>query len=244
MTLTTVPELRLTCPLWARRNLPPRQRVIVYVVGALVWSSPKDLLSTLADVMKRGEVVSENIVLDACRQVIVSVRQPKAEWIARLGTVRLSGAAPWQQERAVVGMVKSPVEGSTVVMVKLERPVTLSDFVHPVCLPEEGASLNLSYCNTLGWTRNRELLKRIELKASSMQSCENISIPTVNSFCSEPAYPTIGCNLIIELVAPSISSDIKLFIDRCIVMKCWFMSAQGNVGANKDAAQRLCQGMS
>nr|CAD7464174.1 unnamed protein product [Timema tahoe] len=121
-------------------------------------------------------------------------RQPKAEWIARLGTVRLSGNAPWQQERAVVGMVKSPVEGSTVVMVKLERPVTLSDFVHPVCLPKEGASLNLSYCNTLGWTRNRELLKRIELKTSSMQSCENISIPTVNSFCSEPAYPTNGCN--------------------------------------------------
>nr|CAD7416188.1 unnamed protein product [Timema poppensis] len=131
-------------------------------------------------------------------------RQPKAEWIARLGSVRLSGNAPWQQERAVVGMVKSPVEGSTVVMVKLERPVKLSDFVHPVCLPQEGAPLNLSYCNTLGWTRNRELLKRIELKASSMQSCENISIPTVNSFCSEPAYPTIGCNVSIIYLTHSL----------------------------------------
>jgi len=77
--------------------------------------------------------------------------------VAHLGNIRLSGSSPWHQERAIVGMVKSPVEGSTVVMVKLEQPVTMSDFVHPVCLPEEGSAAlltNLSYCNTLGWARN------------------------------------------------------------------------------------------
>ncbi|XP_066997749.2 atrial natriuretic peptide-converting enzyme [Anabrus simplex] len=119
--------------------------------------------------------------------------QPKAQWIARLGSVRLSGSSPWQQERPVVGMVKSPVEGSTVVMVKLEQPVKISDFVRPVCLPEEGAE-NTTYCHTLGWARNREQLQRIQLQPSPMLRCENISIPTVNSFCTEPAYMQDDCS--------------------------------------------------
>lgn len=118
--------------------------------------------------------------------------QPKAQWVARLGTIRLAGSSPWHQERSVVGMVKSPVEGSTVVMVKLEQPVTMSDFVHPVCLPVEGS--DLSHCNTLGWARNREQLQRVQIKLSSMQRCENISIPTVNSICTEPAHLTDDCN--------------------------------------------------
>jgi hypothetical protein len=77
--------------------------------------------------------------------------------VARLGSIRLSGSSPWQQERPVVGMVKSPVEGSTVVMVKLEQPVAMSDFIHPICLPEEGSGVsltNLSHCNALGWAQN------------------------------------------------------------------------------------------
>uniref|UniRef100_A0A1V1FKK9 Putative serine protease 38 n=1 Tax=Reticulitermes speratus TaxID=60591 RepID=A0A1V1FKK9_9NEOP len=123
--------------------------------------------------------------------------QPKAQWVAHLGNIRLSGSSPWHQERAVVGMVKSPVEGSTVVMVKLEQPVTMSDFIHPVCLPEEGSGAlltNLSHCNTLGWARNREQLQRVQIKLSSMERCENISIPTVNSICTEPPYLTDDCN--------------------------------------------------
>ena len=93
-----------------------------------------------------------------------SCRQPKAQWVARLGTIRLLGSSPWQQERPVVGMVKSPVEGSTVVMVKMEHPVIMSDFVHPICLPEEGASQslsNLTVCNTLGWARNSKYNKYV-----------------------------------------------------------------------------------
>ena len=88
-------------------------------------------------------------------------RQPKAQWVARLGSVRLLGSSPWQQERPVVGMGKSPVEGSTVVMVKLEHPIIMSDFVHPICLPEEGSGISLSNftnCNTLGWARNSKSL--------------------------------------------------------------------------------------
>ena len=75
-----------------------------------------------------------------------------------MGTVRLSSTSPWQQERRIVGMIKSPVEGSTTVLLKLDRPVaTFSDFVRPVCLPSsQDPPMNMTHCNTLGWARNRE----------------------------------------------------------------------------------------
>lgn len=124
--------------------------------------------------------------------------QPKAEWTARLGTVRLAGTSPWQQERRIIGLVKSPVEGSTIAMVKLEEPVHMSDFVRPICLPKEKSSVlssNMSYCNTLGWARNREQLQRVQLKISEMEKCENVSIKTVNSLCTEAAYSKDDCNV-------------------------------------------------
>ncbi|XP_024945636.1 atrial natriuretic peptide-converting enzyme isoform X2 [Cephus cinctus] len=123
--------------------------------------------------------------------------QPKAEWSARLGTVRLSSTSPWQQERRIVGMIKSPVEGSTTVLLKLDRPVAaFSDFVRPVCLPSslDPLPVNASHCNTLGWARNRDILQRVELRLSAMERCENISIASVNSVCTEPAYSTDDCN--------------------------------------------------
>ncbi|XP_035736419.1 atrial natriuretic peptide-converting enzyme-like isoform X1 [Vespa mandarinia] len=123
--------------------------------------------------------------------------QPKAEWSARLGTVRLSSTSPWQQERRIVGMIKSPVEGSTTVLLKLDRPVaTYSDFVRPVCLPsaQDPPSTNASQCNTLGWARNRDMLQRVQLRHSAMERCENISIASVNSVCTEPAYSVDDCN--------------------------------------------------
>ncbi|XP_012228176.1 atrial natriuretic peptide-converting enzyme [Linepithema humile] len=121
--------------------------------------------------------------------------QPKAEWSARLGVVRLSSTSPWQQERRIVGMIKSPVEGTTV-LVKLDRPVTtFSDFVRPVCLASsEDPPSNATQCNTLGWARNRDVLQRVQLKHSAMEKCENISIPSVNSVCTEQAYSTDDCN--------------------------------------------------
>lgn len=62
--------------------------------------------------------------------------------------------SPWQQERHVMGMRKSPVEGSTIVMLKLDREFVPSDFVRPICLPSAGNALtDFSHCNTLGWAR-------------------------------------------------------------------------------------------
>lgn len=123
--------------------------------------------------------------------------QSKADWSARLGTVRLSSSSPWQLERRIVGMMKSPVEGSTTVLLKLDSPVTaFSDFVRPVCLPpnQDSVSRNTTYCQTLGWARNRELLQRVQLRHSEMERCENISIASVNSICTDAEFSMDDCN--------------------------------------------------
>ncbi|XP_011505070.1 PREDICTED: atrial natriuretic peptide-converting enzyme [Ceratosolen solmsi marchali] len=120
--------------------------------------------------------------------------QPKAEWSARLGAVRLSSSSPWEQERWIVGMVKSPVEGSSLVLLKMDRPITaFSDFVRPVCLPSGGPASNDTHCNTLGWAKNRDLLQRVQLRYNAMEKCENVSIASVNSVCTEAVYPTDDC---------------------------------------------------
>ncbi|KAL1140532.1 hypothetical protein AAG570_000462 [Ranatra chinensis] len=121
--------------------------------------------------------------------------QGKAEWIARAGSTRLPSTTPWQQERHIIGMVKSPVEGSTIVLLRLDRKFTPSDFVRPICLPPKGSSVgvNLTYCNTLGWGRERSMLQRVELKISNMEQCANISITTVNSICTDSYYSNEDC---------------------------------------------------
>lgn len=123
--------------------------------------------------------------------------QPKAEWIARFGTVRLSSTSPWQQERRVIGLVKSPVEGSTIALIRLEEPVHMSDFVRPVCINKLDADIPLGQydCNTLGWARNREQLQRVQIKIIEMEKCENVSISSVNSLCTEAVYGQNDCNV-------------------------------------------------
>uniref|UniRef100_T1H9A8 Uncharacterized protein n=1 Tax=Rhodnius prolixus TaxID=13249 RepID=T1H9A8_RHOPR len=122
--------------------------------------------------------------------------QGKAEWIARAGSTRLISTSPWQQERHVMGMRKSPVEGSTIVMLKLDREFVPSDFVRPICLPSAGNALtDFSHCNTLGWARQRTMLQRVELRLAKMEQCANISITTVNSVCSDSFYSKEDCNV-------------------------------------------------
>lgn len=198
-------------------------------------------------------------------------------------------------------MVKSPVEGSTAALIRLETPVVFSDFIRPICLPDilrttqqpftssssssnnsipyhdrlstdtlsrskkeekvedptpenrefffgpedfkritfddehtrkeraiptdyiqetttdfikiqkvenrteppEGRSFFVeeivqssqkwTTCNTLGWSQQREHLQRVQLKISNMATCENISIATVNSMCTEAAFHKQDC---------------------------------------------------
>lgn len=95
----------------------------------------------------------------------------------------------------IVGLVKSPVEGSTIALIKLESRLFMSDFVRPICLPDKTVPSNMTYCNTLGWARNREQLQRLQIKAADMGKCENVSITTVNSVCTETAFSRDDCNV-------------------------------------------------
>ncbi|KAF7270354.1 hypothetical protein GWI33_016680 [Rhynchophorus ferrugineus] len=121
--------------------------------------------------------------------------QPKAEWTARFGVVRLFSSSPWEQERRIIGMVKSPVEGSTVALVRLDQPISFNDFVRPICLPQENLVLSSAVqCNTLGWSRNREQMQRVQLKLADKEKCENVSISSVNSVCMETLHGLNDCN--------------------------------------------------
>lgn len=186
-------------------------------------------------------------------------------------------------------MIKSPVEGSTAALIRLETPVVYNDYVRPICLPDvsnvknyasaqingsvpldkqmadtlsrskkdekfevtlpenrdyfigpddlheesdeelvriaraiptefyssttigtphvenstttkgrnmvadDSASTQWVTCNTLGWSRQRDHLQRVQLKLSHMATCENISIATVNSMCTEAAFHKQDC---------------------------------------------------
>lgn len=50
-------------------------------------------------------------------------------------------------------------------------------------------------CNTLGWSRQKEHLQRVQLQVIDMNQCENISIATVNSVCSEATYHKQDCTV-------------------------------------------------
>lgn len=129
-------------------------------------------------------------------EIFYAQGQPKAEWTARFGTVRIQSTTPWQQERRIVGMVRSPVEGSMLALVRLEEPVEMTDFVRPICLPDNDVSNSKeSTCNTLGWTRNRDQLQRVHVVTSPMNTCENVSIATINGICAEPLYDQDDCNV-------------------------------------------------
>ncbi|XP_075157572.1 uncharacterized protein LOC142230832 [Haematobia irritans] len=256
-----------------------------------------------------GTLISQDWVLttESCFQ-----GQPRATWMAVFGSVRLASKAPWTQRRRIIGMIKSPVEGSTAALIRLESPVVYSDHVRPICLPDEpqrkqeqqiqrrayvpkaerleGKSMEgvkllehetqqyfdsptfhtpenidsdendsgyyessaykmpeaesltaevegldfdsyplpegapqvqyygfnhssttpaavgakatsaeqepeqlWTMCNTLGWSRQRDHMQRVQLKIGDMAACENISIATVNSMCTEATYQKHDC---------------------------------------------------
>lgn len=99
-------------------------------------------------------------------------------------------------------MVKSPIEGSTVALTKLDNPVVLNDFVRPICLPKANMGLSIEdqmNCNTLGWSRNRDQLQRVQVKITDMEKCENISISSENGLCTENAFGQEDCSVSIKL---------------------------------------------
>ena len=158
----------------------------------MLQSKPRLIYFYFSDHLKTG--VFDHIKVLAYKLIYLLLlyyifRQPKAEWLARAGTVRASGRPPWLQERAIVGLVKSPVEGSTLALVKLETPLIWSHHVHSVCLPETSSNISSAYCTTLGWaSTNREYLQRVELNIVDKSKCDNISISSFNSICTDVPY--------------------------------------------------------
>ena len=48
-------------------------------------------------------------------------------------------------------MVKSPVEGNSVVLLKMDEPLVFSDFARPICIPDKDDFVDQdSKCVTLG----------------------------------------------------------------------------------------------
>jgi hypothetical protein len=73
--------------------------------------------------------------------------------------VRVDSEAPWEQTRRIVGMVKSPVEANSVVVLKLDRPIVFSDFARPICMPKSDDFLQHgSSCITLAWSQKGKWL--------------------------------------------------------------------------------------
>jgi len=58
-------------------------------------------------------------------------------------------------------MVKSPMKGNQLVLIKMESPVIYSDFVRPVCLARDHQAwieTPSSRCIYLGWGKDRNII--------------------------------------------------------------------------------------
>ncbi|ODN05262.1 Enteropeptidase, partial [Orchesella cincta] len=132
--------------------------------------------------------------------------QQKARWTVHFGRVRMSTTSPWQQERRVVGMVKSPL-GDNLVLIKMASPVIFSDFARHICLPDEpdgrtGVSLPSwdkanAKCSRLGWSKGDELVETA-MHQLSPDSCpgfpsSNQSDSRISPLCFENDPPGRDC---------------------------------------------------
>ena len=96
--------------------------------------------------------------------MFIIFRQAKAKWTARFASVRLQSRAPWEQKRTIIGMVKSPVEGNSIVLLKLDQQIVFSDFARPICIPDQDDFINASVgtnCITLGWSLDTDELAKV-----------------------------------------------------------------------------------
>jgi len=121
--------------------------------------------------------------------------QQRAKWTAKMASVRLSSRAPWEQERRIIGMVASPVENHSIVLLKLDSDIQMSDFARPVCVgapTKEDVSINDdneetidddeetidddgNSCVGLGWDSLSGELKVAALNSAELEECDSDS---------------------------------------------------------------------
>jgi len=146
--------------------------------------------------IKEGVHVCDGTLIDS--QWVMSTKscfqgQSRAKWTAQMASVRLDSRAPWEQERRVMGMVAAPVEQHSIVILKLERPVTFSDFTRPICLPtlsswlaEVGPSTNeTSMCASLTWDMAAGQLQMVALKRAPLSNCRDKTEASAQTICTE-----------------------------------------------------------
>ena len=102
-----------------------------------------------------------------------------------MARVRLTSRAPWEQERRIVGMVASPVENLSIVLLKLDRPVQLSDFVRSVCVLDRDLVESYTGCVGLGWDSKEAELRLTSLSTVPSSQCGSQSDLTSSSVCVE-----------------------------------------------------------
>lgn len=125
----------------------------------------------------------------------VVFRQQRARWTAKMARVRLSSRAPWEQERRIVGMVASPVENLSIVLLKLDRPVQLSDFVRSVCVlgGQLGELGEPAGCVGLGWDSQQAELRLTSLSSLPASQCGGQAELSTGSVCMEEEAGSGGC---------------------------------------------------
>ncbi|TRY68657.1 hypothetical protein TCAL_02473 [Tigriopus californicus] len=120
--------------------------------------------------------------------------QGRSKWVARFASVRLNSRAPWEQKRRIVGMVKSPVEGNSIVILKMDKAVVFSDFARPICLPSSDEFIHMgATCATLGWNPEREQLHLVYLEPAELGKCAEDSEVPANSICTQETTESSTC---------------------------------------------------
>ncbi|XP_043225058.1 atrial natriuretic peptide-converting enzyme-like isoform X2 [Amphibalanus amphitrite] len=126
--------------------------------------------------------------------------RPRTRWRAVLGSARSGSSPPHLQRRRISGMVRSPVKGSGVTLLRLARPTEDSDQVRPVCAAETGAAEGgpLGPCFTLGWNSTDGQLRYVPLtvnlsRPDSSNETEPVTVtavsPRTDHLCQSAELP-------------------------------------------------------
>lgn len=92
----------------------------------------------------------------------------------------------------------TPIPTTTTTTTTFQTPIvavngSASNGARSLATDDSSGAIQWTMCNTLGWSRQRDHLQRVQLKLSHMAQCENISIATVNSMCTEAAFQKQDC---------------------------------------------------
>jgi len=159
--------------------------------------------------LKEGTHVCDGTLID--KKWVMSTKscfqgQQRAKWTAKVASVRLSSRAPWEQERRIIGMVASPVENHSIVLLKLDSAIQMSDFARPVCVgaptkdvDNEGTDKDGNSCVGLGWDSLSGELKVAALNGAELKECDSES--SSSSLCMTAADSWDGASCHGEMMA-------------------------------------------